>query len=126
MQQQQATQFVTENTALKNNSNTYCSIRCPSLMLLTRFFLRNSIPLMLGMAAGVGTNWLEETMGLSEHVSDVVSCATTLVMAYGMDWMLEKCWPINPYSPGQSIFSVPNTNSVDTNIQVDQEICATI
>ncbi len=127
-QEQCADEFVNKNAPQSQTTHFSCRNYCPSPALATRFIVRNSIPLILGLAAGVGIKWLNESIDGPEHViasskhstlvevSDIVSCGATLVIAYGMDRLLNKCWPVNPYRSQQICFFQPVSTEDDTDV----------
>jgi len=133
IQEECADKFVKNNDPQSQTTHFSCRKYCPSPALAARFIVRNSIPLILGLVAGVGIKWLNESIDGPEHViasskhstllevSDIVSCCATLVIAYGLDRLLNKCWPVNPYHSQQTDFfqTVSTKGGADT-IPMDQ------
>jgi len=108
-----------------------CRKCCPSPALIARFVIRSSIPLIFGLAAGIGLKWINEIIDGPElvivssknntllEVSDIISSCITLVVAYSIDWLLNRCWPANPYRQQASGFFQPGSkNSINEDLEL--------
>ena len=127
-----ADEFTKQNTPSTNNTNSSCKNCCPSPVLVGRFILRNSIPLILGLMAGIGIKWCDEALDGPEfiiassqnntllEISDIVNSCVTLFVAYGMDCLLDKCWPARPYNMRQSRFFQSVSTNDDTDFAMQQ------
>lgn len=86
--------------------------------LVTRFILRTTIPIILGLTAGMLVKWgvhqtnIESKNNLLE-LSDFVGCTTTLIITYAVNSLLDCCWPTSPYSSSDP-FEAPNHNEQTT------------
>jgi len=125
-----AQQFVGEHDPSANKASLSCKSCCPAPALAARFTLRIGIPIALGMLAGFGSKWLNETLDGPDYifstsdnnttleVSDVVSSCVTLLFTYGINWALNKCWPINPYNDNKSGFFPLTTAPNGTDLEI--------
>jgi len=126
-----AEQLLEEYDPSINNAKSCCSCCCTSFALLSRFVIRNTIPIVFGFGSGIGVKLLSEFINsktlksyIVQEASNVVSCCVTLLFAYGIDFLLNKCWPAKPSHTGRSNFfhtpperidfsSIPNYRSIN-------------
>lgn len=85
----------------KHNPKKTCCPPCIKPILLLRFALRSLIPIALGIASGALTEWGERSLGVKKlstlvGLSDISSCAITLLVAYVINALFDCCWPANP------------------------------
>jgi len=114
--------FINQNDPSRNSPKTCCRCCCSSFTLLIRLVIRNTIPLIFGLLSGIGIKWITEAINrpllksnLLLEISDVVSCSVTLLIYHGVNYLLNKCWPANPYHRGTSNFfqMASNDHTVD-------------
>jgi hypothetical protein len=121
--EQEADDF-TERHQLALPSPRTCLSRPCTRSLALRFFLRNTVPLIFGIAAGIGAKKTENHITGSENkpiVCDIVSGMATLIIAYTMDLLLNCCWPLDPYLKNHLFQPISHSlNTTETAIQADR------
>lgn len=119
--QEPTEEFTNQNDPSRNNASSCCRCSCLSIALVSRFAIRNITPLLFGLISGIGIKWISEIINHTEfnsnvllEISDVVSCSVTLLISYGVNYLLNKCWPANPYRGEHSNFFQTVTSDANT------------